>query len=170
MIYLTSKEVCFVKYLKDWTIHEPKKHQEKAIKAKIDKKKIAPKPVFRIKPPFIETTDIKKKILRFFAEKAFSDSNLLRNHQGFYVKSTILRISSEKKLVFSDENKKKLFKKNSSVIYCRKEIKNVKNFVDFDEIRDLKRLFSNVMPKEFLSDEKEDEKTIDVLIEMKEKP
>ena len=159
--------------MKQWTIRESKKYRKTEVKEKIDKKKIAPKPVFRIKPPFLEKTDIKKKILGFFDKKSFSDGNLLRNLKGFELKSTILRISSKQNMLFSKENKEEIVRKDSSVIYCRKEIKPMNNRGDPEEIRskyDLKRQFSNKIPMEFLSDDKSDDKTIDVLIEMTQNP
>ena len=156
LIYMTGKETCFLPYIKQWLILEPKKkeNQKENKIIKIDKKKIAPKNYFKIKPPVENTNNLKQKQI---------------------VKSTIMRIES-KILKKTNENTfqaPKLQKNHSLIIKCRKILPDVRRSLQypqkFNSKLEIKNIFSNQMPSDFLMQEKEDEKIVDVLMETHKK-
>ena len=180
LIYMTGKETCFLPYIKQWLILEPKKkeNQKENKIIKIDKKKIAPKNYFKIKPPVENTNNLlQKQIQNFFQRKSNSEGNFFKQKlkQKQIVKSTIMRIES-KILKKTNENTfqaPKLQKNHSLIIKCRKILPDVRRSLQypqkFNSKLEIKNIFSNQMPSDFLMQEKEDEKIVDVLMETHKK-
>jgi len=114
MIYLTAKETCFVPLIKEWIIIEKNKKQRENVEKKkkhnkIDKKKIAPKPFFKIKPPAETGGILNKQIQNFFELKSHSEGNFFKEKKSsqtnFVVKSTIMRITSKNRLLAQRKNR-----------------------------------------------------------------
>lgn len=180
LIYMTGKETCFLPYIKHWLILEPKKKEtpkENKVK-KIDKKKVAPKNYFKIKSPVENTNNLlQKQIQNFFQRKSNSEGNFFKEKLKLKqtVKSTIMRIES-KGVKKNNENTfqaAKLQKNHSLIIKCRKILPDVRRSLQyphkFTSKLEIKKMFSNQMPVDFLMQEKEDEKLVDVLMETQKK-
>lgn len=181
LIYMTGKETCFLPYIKYWLILEPKKKKENPKEnkiKKIDKKKIVPKNYFKIKPPVENSNNLlQKHIQNFFQRKSNSEGNFFKQKlkQKQTVISTIMRIES-KSLKKTNENTfqaPKLQKNHSLIIKCRKILPDVRRSLQyphkFNSKLEIKNMFSNQIPVDFLMQEKEDEKIVDVLMETHKK-
>ena len=174
--------------IKNWSIKELKE-KKKSIKDTnkkkpiIDKKKIAPYPSFRIKPPIGLNQGLEKQIKNFFKNKNYSENDLFRNKNDktkkFEVQSTIMKISSKKKLIEENINEntqthkqKSLVKNISMIINCEKIVPKKQNTLSVSVVNsknDLLNYFTDQIPQEFLMDAKEDDKILDILMEIKEK-
>lgn len=162
LIYFTGKETCFVPFIKNWTIQDSKKKKEKTHKktAKIDKKKVAPQPSFHLKHEKSTVAEkLQTKVQNFFERKSHSDNILLRNssrnrekNAKKLVKTTILRISSTKKLLLL-ENIGKSHEKISKLPSLAPEKSS------------LSRIYCENIPKEYIAGENEAEKLLEILVE-----
>lgn len=167
LIYFTGKETCFVPFIKKWTIQDSKKKRDRSRNkssktAKIDKKKVAPLQSFTLRREKNQKNAIAEKlqtkVQNFFERKAFSDNLLLRNCKNRgekpvkSIKTTILKVSSTKKLILI-ENLSKLREKPAKLPSLSQEKSS------------LSQLYCENIPKDFVTQDHEAEKLLEVLVE-----
>lgn len=192
LLYLTGRETCFIPFIKDWKILDHKKKPNEKTKKPVatEKKKIAPKPSFLIKPPsdVHNANVLKRQIQNFFQKKAYSDSDFFRDKKGkkeIIVKATIMRISSKIKLGEEKEKEKEnqinerneskhLRKLLSEVVHCQRMVPQKTRSLNNNQKEshnklEISEMFSKQIPQEFVMGDNQEEKLLDVLIETQTK-
>lgn len=173
LIFTTMKEIFMVPFVKKWSILESKKTAIMNLRAKlgkIERKKITPYHCFQLKTPVINNNNqnFQKQFTTIFGKHSKSDNTLLKKNNEkkiFYVNSKIIKISSKKKLILNPVEEVKI--QGSEI---KKIIMN--NDMSLQKVhsqKDLKKRFLDKIPGDFLLNEEEDERILDIMIEVGQK-